>query len=294
MKVLDTKTSPTRILMWAVVTLLVITAAWMATHRYSSNLEVYYLDVGQGDSAIIRTPSGHVILIDAGRISGSSDKGQTTVVPALRALGLRKIDLMVWTHPDADHIGGMRSVMNAVEVGSILDTSAIEKPSPVYEKLLKETQQRKIPYRKAKRGQWFDFGDGVKAEVLSPVEGYVGSNNDESIILRFTLGKNSFLFEGDAGYEEEGELLSSGILVQSDALKVSHHGSRTGSKIEWIAKVQPKFAIISVGKKNPFGHPHAETLQMLENVGAQIFRTDRDGTIIAESDGQQITVHPWR
>lgn len=260
----------------------------------SPRLEVVFFDVRQGDSTLIRTPDGKNILVDGGVCkSGWSkfDAAEKTILPYLREEGITRLDLIIGTHPDFDHIGGLRTVLSdeKIAVGCYLDPGK-EHDIALYLDLLKRVKARKIPYRKGRAGMVLDFGAKVRAEILNPAK-LLDKVNDCSIVLRVQFGSVSFLLAGDAEDEAEKRMKSQyGRKLASTVLKVGHHGSRTSSSELFLDMVRPTMVVISVGAHNKFGHPHQETIDRFEGVGAKVFRTDEMGTIVMRTDGKNLTV----
>ena len=247
-------------------------------------LSVYFLDVGQGDSALFLY-EGKTILIDA----GETDMGDR-VVSDLASRGVTRIDLLVATHPHSDHIGGMQKVLGAFPVGKVLDT-ALPHPSPPYEQFLETIEQNHIPYQVAEQGQTVNVDPAVRVLVLSPPGEQPGEDlNANSAVLRISYGTIDFLMTGDLGTEGEDALLRTGYPLDAEILKVGHHGSSSSTSPAFLARVRPETAVISVGEDNPYGHPHAETLDLLNESGVTVYRTDQDGTILVRSDGMSYSV----
>src|SRR5512137_2750216 len=247
-------------------------------------LSVYFLDAGQGDSTLVLF-SNKSILIDAGD-AGMGDR----VVSDLKALGVRRIDLLVATHPHSDHIGGMQKVLAAFPVGQVLD-SGLPHTSSTYEHFLETIEQKNIPYQVAEQGQTYDIDPALTIFVLSPPEDRFGDDlNTNSIVLRISYGTVAFLMAGDMGGESENALVKSGYPLDAKILKVGHHGSFSSSSSLFLERVRPETAIIMVGKDNPYGHPHKETLDLLKRYGVTVYRTDLDGTIVIQSDGMSYSV----
>jgi len=262
--------------------------AWIGVFQLSqANLEVTFFDVGQGDSIFIETPSGHQILIDG---------GPTSVV--LEKLGKempfwdRTIDLVVLTHPEHDHYGGLLEVLKRYKVENILWTGVL-RDTAEYEKWQKLIQEESVEIFIAQAGQQIEGGE-TSISILWPVESLdgqsVSNTNNTSIVARLVFGESSFLFTGDIYQSVERELLN---LVkqrlESDVLKVGHHGSKTSSAEEFIEKVAPEIAVIQAGRDNSYGHPHEITLATLEKYGINILRTDLDGDIKIISDGYAVS-----
>lgn len=241
--------------------------------------KVHFLDVGQGDCILIQL-DGKTMLIDA----AEADQAEK-IVSYLEAQGIQKLDYVLGTHPHADHIGGLRAVIEQFEIGEIY-LPKVTHTTTTYQKLLQATQDKGQKVHTAKAGITVCQGDGYKAEMLSPQKDTYEDVNNTSIVLKLTVGDTAFLFTGDAEAEVEKDLNG----VQADVLKVGHHGSRTSSSAAFLQRVQPKIAVISCGKDNEYGHPHKETLQSLAAVGATVYRTDQNGTILCTSDGKTVTV----
>ncbi|HET6948277.1 MAG TPA: DNA internalization-related competence protein ComEC/Rec2 [bacterium] len=264
-------------------------------------LSITVLDVGQGDAILLRAPSGHTVLIDGGgEVEGhltGYDVGARRVVPVLRRLGVRRIDVVILSHAHEDHAGGLVAVLQNFRVGLVLD-SGLPHPAPSYARIRELVAARGIPYRLARRGMRLDLGDGLRLAVLLPQEPLIaGSGSDvnlNSVVVRATYHHVGVLFTGDMEALNESQLLDLGDDVRSAILKVAHHGSDTGTTEAFIDAVRPAVAVISVGAMNPFGHPHRRTLDVLEGWGAQVYRTDRDGAVLIQSDGRRITVRSVR
>ncbi|MDQ7844371.1 MAG: DNA internalization-related competence protein ComEC/Rec2 [Armatimonadota bacterium] len=285
----------------AVLLGVVALSLWARALPTGDRLQVAVLDVGQGDAILLRGPSGRTVLIDGGgEVEGHPtgyDVGARRVVPALRRLGVRAIDVVVLSHPHEDHVGGLVAVLQNFRVGLVLD-SGLPHPAPSYARLLELVRSRRIPYRLARRGLRLDLGDGVLLAVLLPQDPLiVGSGADpnlNSVVLRLTYRRVAALFTGDMEALNELELLDRGDELRSAILKVAHHGSDTSTTEAFVDAVRPALALISVGVVNPFGHPHRRTLETLEEWGAQIFRTDRDGAILIQTDGARVAVRAVR
>lgn len=248
------------------------------------DLRVYFLDVGQGDSSLILL-NGTAILIDA----GETDKGDI-VVSDLRALGVDHIDLLVATHPHSDHIGGMQEVLAAFPVGTVLDTG-LPSTSSVYEKFLRTLDLKNIPYVIAAQGQTIELDPALTVLVLSPSNKRLdGDLNANSIVLKVSYGNVSFLFTGDAGRDAELALIKTGYSPEATVLKVAHHGSSDATSPAFLSRVRPEVAIISLSADNPYGYPHSETLAVLAAAVPAVYRTDRDGNVLVQSDGVSYSV----
>jgi competence protein ComEC len=247
-------------------------------------MEVYFLDVGQGDSELIRY-NGTTVLIDA----GEAEEGPG-IVTYLKHLGISDIDLLIATHPHSDHIGGMQDILKNFNVRNVID-SGMPHTSPTYQKFLETIDRKNIPYKTVKRGDSFSPAPGLTMLVLSAPDGNKDQDlNDGSIVLRASYGQINILFEADAGTATEESMMQSGLPLESQILKVAHHGSPHGTGSIFLEHVRPEAAIISVGAGNPYNHPALDTVARLEEAGALVFRTDIDGTIVVRTDGMKFSL----
>ncbi|MEO7111690.1 MAG: ComEC/Rec2 family competence protein, partial [Polyangiaceae bacterium] len=261
-------------------------------------LRVTYLDVGQGDSELVDFPDGRAMLIDGGGMVGSPvDVGARVLAPVLRARRRHKIDWVVLSHPHPDHFGGFVSGLQNKTIGEAWDTGQGERESVGggYAQFFDRLKNEHVPIRHPDEicGDHF-FGD-ARVSVLAPCPSYDPDEppNDNSLVLKITYGRRAFLFVGDAEHSEEENLLKHGDL-RADVLKVGHHGSRTSSSAPFIAAVSPTEAVISVGSRNRFGHPNPATLSTLAAGGIRVWRTDRDGEIQVETDGENLSISAAR
>ncbi len=242
----------------------------------ASTAEVAFLDVGQADSTLINLPGSVQILIDAGEDGKAVDQVSKHMPPFDK-----KIEYAVATHPDADHIGGFPSVMDSFEIGQFLDNGEVN-DSQVVQKLLTKISDKKISRTTLSQGDTISIAQDADAEVLWPKKGQKSTNkNDNSVVLSFKYFNTKILFTGDAEVEAQNNILNSiGVeKLKSDVLKVAHHGAQTALNIKFLSYVKPEMSVISVGKNNSYGHPKAEVLSALKNIGTRIFRTDQEGTI---------------
>jgi len=262
-----------------------VTQSPTATSRPVSggDLTVHFLDVGQGDSILIQL-NGKNMLIDA----GESNMGNR-VVSYLKDQGVAKLDVVVATHAHTDHIGGMASVLNTFPVGRFVD-SGNPHTSQTYENMLILIEQKNIPFTVAGRGQSVTLDPALSIQVLNPGSVLLDDLNEDSVVLKLTHGQVSFLLTGDAGVEAEKNMISANTDLDSDILKVGHHGSRYSSSSQFLSRVSPEVSIIQVGSGNSYGHPTTETLSALQNTGSTIYRTDTHGHIIITSDGVAYTI----
>ncbi len=274
-----------RILLLALL-LAVVGVWWWALASGPRDLVITVLDVGQGDSILIQSPGGENLLIDGGGETGQNtsgyEVGREVVLPALLARRVRKVDVLVVTHPHDDHVGGLSAVVQQVPVGMVLDPM-LEGGDESYEKLRGVLAEKKIAVRRATEGQVLNLGGGVRLEVLNPPEprlsGVDSGPNDNSVVLSLTYGEFSALLAGDVAEEGATRLAQRGPALHSTVLKVPHHGSASAARTRLFEAVHPELAIISVGANNQFGHPTKETLEALARVGAKVMRTEGEGAI---------------
>lgn len=260
-----------------------------AAGNASGTLEITFLDVGQGD-AILARHGNQTMLVDGGPIEAGPG-----VVSYLKSHGVSTIDVLVSTHPHADHIGGLLAVLRQLPVKAVYD-SGIPHTTQTYKEYLTLIDQKNIRYVVPQRGDSIDLGAGVAVQVLSPPPGGIagGDLNENSIVLKITFGATSFLLASDAGFPAEYAMLSSRLDLRSDVLKVGHHGSRYSSGKAFLKAVGPKYAVIEVGADNVYGHPAPAAVARLEETGSKVYRTDRDGNILMTSDGRGIMVRTQR
>ena len=245
----------------------------------AGTLTVTWLDVGQGDAAVIQC-GGQSMLIDGGKPEKSS-----YIYAWLQQHGLSYLDVIVATHVDADHIGGLSGALNYASVGTAYcpeTTGTTEKFQSFVKYLAQRGKQITVPTA----GETFALG-GAQIQILGPLH-RAEDSNDNSIVLKVSFGATSFLFTGDAERAEEQDLLNSGVNLQSTVLKVGHHGSDTSTSYPFLRAVAPQYAVISVGAGNSYGHPTEAVLSRLRDAGVTTFRTDMQGEITAVSDGQTI------
>lgn len=261
-----------------------VAAAADMPQNITGTLEIAYLDVGQADSIYITLPNGETMLIDAGEASASGDIIKT--INDNNSKGV--IDYVITTHPHEDHVGGMAAVIKAFKVKNLWMPNKIH-TTKTFENLLDTIEEKDLSIHTAKAGKiLFDYGN-LKAAFIAPNGNEYDSLNDYSASILLTYNDRRFLFMGDAEAKSESEILASGVQITADVLKVGHHGSNTSSTKTFIQKVAPKYAIISCGKGNSYGHPTAKTLATLSEFGIDIKRTDESGTIICFCDGDKIS-----
>lgn len=246
----------------------------------ASELKVHYIDVGQADSILVQQ-NGENMLIDAG-----NNDDADLVVSYLKQQGINKLDYLVLTHPHEDHIGGADAVIDTFKMGTMY-MPKITAATKTFQDVLKSMLNKGLKAINPVPGDEFNLGD-AKCFILAPNGNSYEDLNNYSIVIKLVYKSNSFLFTGDAQALSENEILKKGFDVKADVLKVGHHGSDTSTSDAFLAKVNPTYAVISVGTGNDYGHPHKETLDKLNAKGIAIYRTDLNGTIIAVSDGKSI------
>ncbi|AHD07437.1 ComEC/Rec2 family competence protein [Paenibacillus larvae] len=252
-----------------------------------SGLKVLFLDVGQGASQLLVSPNGKTMLIDA----GDNDKEQL-MLDYMKKYGITKLDIVIGTHPDADHIGGLDKVIDHLDIGKVYLPKASSN-TKTYESLLTSIKQKGLKVTTAKAGVKLDWDPDVQVEMLAPVKSYKDNNNN-SAVVRLTHGANAILLTGDAESESEQDMIASKAELSADLMLVGHHGSNSSTTAAFLNKVKPKAAVIQVGKGNKYGHPKEKVLQRLEKQGVKVYRNDEQGTIAAISDGKQIRMQTER
>lgn len=249
--------------------------------------QIYYLDVGQGDSELIRLKTGENILIDAGTPETAKE-----LADYIENLGVKKIDSLIATHPHADHIGGMAQIVSRFSIGKIYMPRIPDSQIPTtetYEKLLTAIDQKGLKITAGKAGITVLDSGGEKLEILAPNSAKYGGLNSYSIVTLLTVGEKRFLFTGDAESDSEKEMTAKGYDLRCDVLKCGHHGSSTSTSAAFLKAARPVSAVISCGVGNDYGHPDKEVVARLQKAGVTIYRTDRQKTILAECDGKTIS-----
>ncbi|HSP78144.1 MAG TPA: ComEC/Rec2 family competence protein, partial [Myxococcaceae bacterium] len=289
-------------LFFVLLLLLAALPARAATPPAPGALSVYFFDVGQGDAALIVSPTGKTVLID-----GGPPEADERLVPRLRELVRGPLDLVILTHPHLDHLGGLVKILQEVGAKRFMDPG-FDHPSESYRTLLevvgREVGQVMVPTPNPSAPEkplTIGLGEGTTLTIFwprHPLEDFLertrSDANSNSIVARLTYGKTAFLFTGDAEPETEEHLLGRPLDFTSTVLKVAHHGGRHSSTEPFLAAVRPQAAVISCGRGNEYGHPTEETLQRLDAVGARTFRTDQQGEVLAVSDGATVRLTPTR
>ncbi len=269
---------------------------WRSAIRPMNTTDIIFLDVGQGDAALIRFPNDQTMLIDAGYRSRREDMGERVVVPVLNHFGMDKINWLVMSHPHSDHIGGIESIVQQVKVDTVLDTY-IDYHSWTYKNLLTLFDKNKITRVIPESGDIQYISPNIKLYFFSPDSIYASSQsnvNNASIVFSLTIQDISILFTGDLEMEGDHVISQFGSLLTSDILKVAHHGSITSTTSELLNKIHPKYAVVSVGEGNKFRHPSSIVMDRLKSYNIQINRTDQSGAIWFKTDGKSLWIHPWK
>ncbi len=253
------------------------------TPTVTPTVKLHFIDVNQGDSILIED-NGHFMLIDA----GVNEEG-ATVTKYLKKLGVERLDYVIGTHPHNDHIGGLDTVINTFSVGNVL-LPDVSVDSENYDDVLEAIADNSLIITRPAVGDNYTLGN-ASFVIISPNASGYESLNDYSIGIKLTYGSNSFLLTGDAQAVSEAEMLENGIDLSADVLKLSHHGSSTSSTINFLDKVDPKYAVISVGEGNKYEHPHSATMQVMKERAIPLYRTDEQGSIVFTTDGKTISVN---
>lgn len=249
--------------------------------KTAGNLEVHFIDVGQGDATLIKC-DGHSMLIDA----GNNDKG-TLVQNYLQKQGIETLDYVIGTHPDADHIGGMDVVLYKFDCKTIIMPD-VANNTRTYDDVVQTMKNKGYKTTYPVVGETYTIG-GATFTIVAPNKEYGNDMNSWSVGVLLQNGNHRFLFTGDAEEGAEQDILQNGIDISADVYKVAHHGSNTATSQAFLDAVHPTYAVISAGEGNSYGHPHAEVLNRLRAAGVSVFRTDEQGTIVASSDGTTLT-----
>lgn len=251
------------------------------TYKVDGNLIVDFIDVGQGDSILIRQ-GDHAMLIDGGTSECKDD-----LLNFLKSENIQKFDYIVGTHPHEDHIGSLDDVINAYDFDTILFPK-VTTTTKTFENLVNAVKNKNKKFTTPVSGNEYTLGD-AKFKILAPSSDSYQSLNNYSIVIKLTYGENTFMFTGDAETLSETEMLNSFDDLTADVLKIGHHGSTTSTSKKFLNAVNPKYAVISVGKDNTYNHPTKTTMNKLEELKIPVYRTDEEGTIECVSNGKDIT-----
>lgn len=241
-------------------------------------LRVLFLDVGQGASQLLISPSGHTMLIDAG-----NNNKEDEMLHDLEAYGVRHLDIVIGTHPDADHIGGLDRVIDRLDIGEVF-MPKVQSNTKTFESLLTSIRDKGLKVKTAKAGLELTWDEQVQVKMLAPAT-VTDDNNNMSAVVKVTYGDTSFLLTGDAESESERAMLESGANLHADVLLVGHHGSKSSTTARFLNAVKPKYAVLQVGD-NSYGHPTKTILDRLAKQKVEVYRNDLQGKVEIISDGQ--------
>jgi competence protein ComEC len=250
-------------------------------------VQAHFINVGQGDSILIQLTNSKTILVDGGRQDAGPD-----VVAYLKKIGVKTIDLMVGTHPDADHIGGLATVMNSLPVKQVLDSGRTS-TTVTYKNYLTVIKNKRIPFVVAKVGQTITLDPSVKIQVLNSGAG-ARDDNDASVSLKISYGSEDILLTGDAEADQEKVMLGK-FNVEAEIFKAAHHGSNTGNSLAFLQEVHPKATVLSYAINNSYGHPNADVVSRLRQIGSKVYSTAESGNIVftVTTSSFTVTASPW-
>lgn len=296
----------------ALVLAVTVWMVWRMADAHSHWLRVALLDVGQGESIVVQSPTGRTVIIDGGTSEdeGRGEVGRAVIVPYLASLGVNRLDAMIITHADADHCNALPTVIAEVPVGMAIDGTLGASPSAAaarkggahgsaadaaaHARVALALWSHHIPVLAARPGQRLDLGDGITMTVLSPTQPPMQSSNNNGAAVRLDYGGTSMLFTADLEHDAEERLVRRGTDLHCTVLKLGHHGSKSSTSPLLLDAARPQMAMLSCGRYNKFGHPAAETLARLAQRHIPVFRTDRDGAIEVFSDGRACWVQTFR
>lgn len=244
-------------------------------------LRVHFIDVGQADAIFIELPSGKTMLIDAGETGNGAE-----IVSYIKNAGYSTLDYVVATHPHADHIGGMATVIDQLTINQFYMPKK-EQTTNIFEKMIDGLTNKNVDVYTAKAGTIILEEGVLRVEIVAPTSDTYSDLNNYSAVVRLSYGENAFLFTGDAETDSEEQIT---LDIEADVLKVGHHGSDSSTSTDFLKRVNPKYAVISVGEGNKYDHPSPSVINKLEQAGVEIYRTDLLGTIIFRSDGQSLSI----
>jgi competence protein ComEC len=262
----------------------VLVLGWGMTQP-DGQLHIVFMNVGQGDATFIQTPSGRQILVDGGLYPSVLNDQLGRQMPFWD----KEIDMLIATHPDADHVSGLVGVFDRYRVNQIITNGQSFGESPIYDEVLTAAQTQATDVRPVQAGEIIEIEDGVRLEVVHPGPVLIEENrNENSVSMRLVYGEFTFLFTGDAEQKGEAEMLAGGRPLSALVFKAGHHGSNSSSSLPFLQAVQPQIIIVSAGVDNRFGHPAPEMLERAETIGAVVLRTDELGSITLITDGATI------
>lgn len=274
-------------LTWLIVlVVLAVCLFWPKENAFTfsgDGVAVHFIDVGQGDCALIQSAAGN-ILIDAG-----TPDSENAIMRYVDALGIENFAYAIFTHPHADHIGSAAALLERYAFDAVILPDAVS-TSRTFERMLDALEKEECEVISGHDGLSYMLGN-LQLDLLAPVSNYGDDLNNQSVVCKFTYGEISFLFTGDAESKSESDMLRENAdKLCASVLKVGHHGSKTSSSEAFLEAVSPQIAVISVGEDNEYGHPSALIVSRLKAVGASVYRTDRGGSVIVTTDGQNIAV----
>ncbi|MBN2709221.1 MAG: DNA internalization-related competence protein ComEC/Rec2 [Calditrichaceae bacterium] len=263
-------------------------------------LQITFVSVGQGDGAIIRFPGKEIMVVDGGDRNYFNDAGKRYMLPVLSYMNIRKIKYLIGTHGHSDHIGGLISIIESLPVDTLVLSPYVFR-TDLHNRLIVAAEKNGVPVVTKQRGDRLPVSRKCRVYIMHPDKAHQrviassGSEvNNSSIVLKIVYGRTGFLLTGDLEKDAEPVLFNYGELLESDVLKAGHHGSITSSSQEFLDFIQPEIAVISVGRRNRFFHPSRRTVERLAQTGAMVFRTDRHGAVMVESDGKKVELVNWR
>ena len=265
--------------------LILCVAIWYAVYYAEAerNLVIHFFDVGQGDGIFFELPNHVQVLIDGGPGSGILAK-----LGSVMPFWDHTIDVVILTHPHADHLDGLIDVLKRYDVGMVIE-SGVSYVTSDYDEWNRLLAQKHVHVVYAHAGERVSLSERAVLDILYPFKDMVGARfanvHDSMVVTKLSYGSSTALFMGDAEKIIEYRLMGSGIAIAADVLKIGHHGSKTSSTEEFLHAVNPRYAVISVGRKNRFGHPHQEVIERIRKFGIKLFRTDEDGNVTFVSDG---------
>lgn len=255
------------------------------------DVAIHYIDVGQGDSILISSDAGNV-LID----SGEEDYADS-VIHYIESRGISKLDYVIATHPHSDHIGGMAKIVSTFKVGEVIMTELSDEMIPFstsYSDLVNVIKSKNISARYAEIGETVRIGPGTYLDFLGPLHDDYITLNDFSLIIKLRHGANTFLFVGDAERAAENDLLNANVDISAYVTKIGHHGSTSSSTPAFLRRINPRYAVISVGRDNAYGHPTPEVMARLEELECNVLTTAEYGNIVFVSDGAKLSYYTER
>ena len=272
---------------------------WRPLYSPEPTMTVAFLDVGQGDCVLIRTPGGRTILVDAGDRTPNFDYGSRIIAPLLRHWNISRIDWLIMSHPDKDHIGGVNSILKEFACGSVVHSGQTAS-SRTYKSIMSTIRRRNVNDLRLRAGDVLDIENEIRLYFLHPSAEFVSDSgaapfnpNNGSLVAKLQFREVDILLPGDIEFEGLERLERFQAVLKSDILKISHHGSFNGTTPQFLSWVQPQYAVISAGKFNKFGHPSPGVVRMLESCGASVMRTSLRGAVIFETNGLTISTLPW-